>query len=144
MTFVKMLLAATALLFLIACEYIPTHNIDHKPISIKADGQDYFTCDSYSLSNDGWFGNSSYSISFTNVDKTTVTLHGVKTLAITELPDTVDAPMPSYLPDIKTDHPSDAPSYVEGNSYKWPDGTQARIKNGRWVSVKQKNPMCNQ
>ena len=54
----------------------------------------------------------------------------------------VSAPMPSVLPDIKTDHPRDGGPYLEGNTYTWPDGTQATIRNGEWQAVKRRNTIC--
>jgi hypothetical protein len=136
-------LAVVPVLFFVGCIEIPTHNLNEAPVAIRADEQDYFTCKAYSLTEDGFFGNTSYTISFTSgADNTTITLRGVKKLTITELPEMVDAPMPTYLPDIKTDHPSDAPSYVEGRTYTWADGSKAAIKNGAWVAVKQRNTIC--
>lgn len=113
-------------------------------MSITADGQEYVTCGPFSLSDDGGFGQTSYSIGFRNASQggSAVMLKGVKKLSVEELPTMVSAPMPSVLPDIKTDHPRDGGPYLEGNTYTWPDGTQATIRNGEWQAVKRRNTIC--
>jgi hypothetical protein len=143
MTETKVLLAGMVVLSLVGCGSIPTNNLNHSPISIKADGETYVTCDSYSLSEDGG-GKSSYSLSFTDADAdgAKVILKGVEKLKIIELPQMITASMPSVLPDIKTDHLSDGSSYKEGQEYTWKDGTQAKVLNGQWGAIKEKNPVC--
>jgi hypothetical protein len=143
MTETKVLFAGAVVLLLTGCGSIPTSNLNHSPISIKADGETYLTCDSYSVSDDGG-GKSSYSLSFTDLgeDGARVILKGVEKLKITELPQMVNAPTPASLPDIKTDHPSDGSSYKEGQEYTWKDGTQAKVQNGQWIAIKQNNPIC--
>jgi hypothetical protein len=140
----KVVLAGTLILLLAGCDSIPTNNLSNSPISIKADGQDYVTCGSYSLSEEGW-GKTVYTLSFKDAfaDGANVTLKGVEKLTIKELPLMVNAQMPSSLPDIKTDHPSDGGSYQEGSVYTWQDGTMAKIQNGTWVPVKKKNTICD-
>jgi hypothetical protein len=111
---------------------------------ITADGQDYFTCRPYRLSDDGGFSQTSYTISFKNSqdDDSGVSLRGVKKLTIQNLPEMVNLKMPSVLPNIKTDRLATGEPYKEGVSYTWQDGSQASIANGEWVAVKQRNPIC--
>lgn len=142
-TLTRAILAALACLLVSGCDNIPTHNFDNRPLSITADGQDYVTCGPYSLSDDGGFGQTSYSITFKDAsDGNEVMLKGVKKLTIMELPTIVDALMPTLLPDIKTEHPQGGGPYQEGATYTWTDGSQATIHNGEWQAVKQRNPVC--
>jgi len=137
-------LATLLALALGGCEEIPNHNLGRDPISIAADGQDYITCGAYSLTNDSFLGEPSYTIIFTNAaDGKSVTLRGVRKVTIMEMPTMVDAPMPTYLPNVQTDRASDGSRYVEGLTYTWPDGSKAMVKNGTWAAVKQRNTICD-
>jgi hypothetical protein len=136
--------AALAVCLLSGCDNIPYHNLAETPLSITADSQDYITCKPYSLSDDGGFGQTSYTISFKNASdgNSGVTRRGVKKLTIIELPVMVALAMPSILPNIKTDHPSDGGPYREGETYTWNDGSQAAIHDGQWTAIKHRNPVC--
>lgn len=127
---------------LTACDSIPYHNTDHKPISIEADGKYFTTCGAYSMGDDSLFGEPSYELSFNDNSGAKVTLKGVRKLNITELPAMVDAPMPLSLPDPTTDRDSSGAPYREGLVYSWSDGSKAKLQDGKWVAVKIPNTIC--
>jgi hypothetical protein len=139
MTLIKALLAGTILPALSGCGFIPTENTDHKPMLIVADGEDFHTCDSFSLES----SSSLYELSFTQ-NGLKVELKGIKKVEIIEQPSMIDANFPLYLPNIQTDTDKDGQLYKEGQSYKFYDGSQAMVKDGKWVAVnKKKNPICD-
>jgi len=108
------------------------------PVSIEADGKDYIACNSPDI-NRGLF-QTTYDADFKDRDGSTVSLHGVGKLVVTNLPQMVDAPMPTFrsmpypLPDVSgTD--KDGKPYQEGFTYTWMDGSAATFKNHQWNSV---------
>lgn len=127
------------------CGIIPTENTENKPTGIKADGDQYFACHAFTLSSNSSWGTTTYEVSFSDPSRGggKVELKGIRKLEIVELPSMVDAPMPSFLPDITTDHLADGSSYKEGQVYTWENGTKAIIHGGKWVAVKVPNTVCN-
>ena len=140
----KLAFAGAFILLLSGCGFYPTENTGNKPTSIKADGVQYFTCHPFTLSSSTSRFSTAYELSFDDPSRGggKVELKGVSKLEISELPSMVDSPMPVYLPDIKTDHLADGSSYKEGDVYTWPNGTKARIQDGKWKAVKVPSTVC--
>jgi hypothetical protein len=106
---------------------------DHPaPAAIEADGKTYVACSTPDTGR-GWF-HSTYYADFKDNNGQTISLRGIEKLAVTNLPTTIDAPMPS--------NPVDGKAYREGAEYSWADGTKAKVENGKWVPVKIKNTLC--
>ncbi len=140
-----MVLAGALVLMLSGCDFLPTNNTDKKPVAIKADGTQYYTCSVFSLSSSSsWGGATTYELSFHDPSRGggKVELKGIAKVEIVESPALVEAQMPSALPDIKTDHDSGNNPYQEGNIYTFADGSQAQVKNGNWAPIKVPNPIC--
>lgn len=115
--------------------FSPTHP---PPVSIEADGKDYIGCSTPDISR-GIF-QTTYDADFKDRDGSTISTHGVGKLIVTNLPQMVDAPMPTFrsmpypLPDASgTD--KDGKPYQEGFTYTWMDGSAAMFKNHQWVPV---------
>jgi hypothetical protein len=108
---------------------------DHPaPAAIEADGKTYVACNAPDTGR-GWF-HSTYYADFKDNNGQTISLRGVEKLTITNLPQQIDAPMPSNPVAV------DGKTYREGKEYSWADGTKARVENGRWAPVKIKNNVC--
>jgi hypothetical protein len=112
---------------------------DHPaPVSIEADGKNYVACNTPEIGR-GYF-HSTYYADFKDNNGSMVSLRGIDKMIVTNLPKTVDAPMPVFrllptpLPDVNgTD--KDGKPYQEGFIYTWTDGSAAMFKNHQWVSV---------
>jgi hypothetical protein len=108
---------------------------DHPaPAAIEADGKTYVACSTPDTGR-GWF-HSTYYADFKDNNGQTISLRGVEKLTITNLPQQMDAPMPSNPVAV------DGKTYREGEEYSWADGTKARVENGKWTPVKIKNNVC--
>jgi hypothetical protein len=137
-------IVASVLLMLSGCGMIPTQNTSNKPMSIKADGEQYFTCKSFTLESDHSFaGETAYNLGFTQAGTSLqVSLKGIRKLEMREMPTMVDGPMPFPLPDVKNDKDGSGQPYQEGSIYHFSGGEDAQVKNGRWIAVKVPNSVC--
>ena len=135
LTCAGVLIALMSSMFALACDEVKS-----APKIIVADGQTYLACkDSISVDSDGGFsGGTTFKISFTDAAGLGHLMRGIKKLEVSDMPKLVDAPMPSN-PGMST---SDGNPVVEGQSYTWGDGTQARFHNGRWEPVQIPNAAC--
>jgi len=114
---------------------------DHPaPAAIEADGKAYVACNTPETGR-GWF-HSTYYADFKDNNEQMISLRGIEHLTVTNLPQETDASMPTFGTDDMSNKDSDGNALVEGNIYKWDDGTEARWKNGKWVPVKIKNRVC--
>jgi len=108
---------------------------DHPaPAAIEADGKTYVACSTPDTGR-GWF-HSTYYADFRDNNGQTISLRGIEKLTVTNLPQKIDAPMPSNPVAV------DGKTYREGAEYTWADGTKARVENGKWAPVKIKNTVC--
>ncbi len=114
--------------------------VQSAPRLILADGQTYLACkDSVWVDSETILGGgTTFKISFTDANGLGHVLRGIKKLEVSDMPKLVDAPMPSN-PGMLT---SDGSPVVEGQSYTWGDGTQARFHNGKWEAVQIPNNAC--
>jgi len=124
-----------------ACGWLILSNLyscvfpDHPaPAAIEADGRTYVACNTPDTGR-GWF-HSTYYADFKDNNGQTISLRGIEKLIVTNLPQKINAPMPS------NPVPVDGKTYREGAEYTWPDGTKARVENGKWAPVKIKNTVC--
>jgi hypothetical protein len=104
------------------------------PAAIEADGKTYVACNTPDTGR-GLF-HSTYYADFKDNNGQTISLRGVEKLTITNLPQQMDAPMPSNPVAV------DGKKYREGAEYAWADGTKAQVENGKWAAVKIKNNVC--
>jgi len=104
------------------------------PAAIEADGKTYVACNTPDTGR-GWF-HSTYYADFKDNNGQTISLRGVEKLTITNLPQQIDAPMPSNPVAV------DGKTYREGAEYSWADGSKARVENSKWAPVKIKNNVC--
>ena len=108
---------------------------DHPaPAAIEADGKTYVACNTPDTGR-GWF-HSTYYADFKDNNGQTISLRGIEKLIVTNLPQKINAPMPSNPVAV------DGKTYREGAEYTWPDGSKARVENGKWAPVKMKNTVC--
>jgi hypothetical protein len=130
-----MLMALLSSVFAVACD-----KVQNAPKIVVADGETYFACkDSVWVDSDGGFsGGTTFKISFTDAAGLGHVLRGIKKLEVSDIPKLVDAPMPAN-PGMST---SDGNPVVEGQSYTWGDGTQARFHSGKWEAVQIPNTAC--
>lgn len=135
---------ASALLMLAGCGLLPNENTSNRPMSIRADGDQYFTCKSFTVEADHSIaGETAYNLDFDQAGTNTkVILKNVKKLTMEEMPSMVDGPMPISLPDLQTDKDRDGKAYQEGSVYTFSDGNEAQVKAGKWVAVKVSNKVC--
>ena len=116
---------------------------DHPaPVALEADGKSYIACNTPDISRGLFHLSSTYSVDFEDNNGSTISLRGVEKLIVTNLPKQVDAPMPSSGTDNMSDKDSNGKPMVEGHIYNWDDGTEARWQDGKWLSVKIKNRVC--
>ena len=95
---------------------------------------------------EGW-GSSTFEVTFTDANGLSHDAHGVKSVVISDIPETVQAPMWGFN------------EYVPGERYSNPDGTpgqpikegdivlrgdnQARLVIGKWMPVMIHNTVCD-
>jgi hypothetical protein len=127
--------------FLGACLWLMLANLyscvfpDHPaPAAIEADGKTYIACNTPDTGR-GWF-HSTYYADFKDNNGQTISLRGIEKLIVTNLPQKINAPMPSNPVAV------DGKKYREGEEYTWADGTKARVESGKWAPVKIKNTVC--
>jgi hypothetical protein len=72
--------------------------ITSPPVSLEADGKQYVACNTPDISRGFFHLASTYSVDFRDHKGSTISLPGVEKLTVTNLPQQVDAPMPSLMP----------------------------------------------
>lgn len=113
------------------------------PQKIKADRRTYFACAGFvRVHKEQKSGRERYSVLFTDSRGIEKSLESVKSLEITPIPSRVAVPMPSSLPDPIKDKDDDGLPFKNGWTYSWPDGTAAKLVDGRWTPTQQRNPVC--
>ena len=122
----------------VGCDELPQKS----PKMIEADGQTYVACRDLvwvKLEGGGFVGSGgTFKVTFTDVAGLGHTLRGLKKVEVSDLPKTVPAPMPLNPSFID----KDGNPYTEGSIYHWPDGSQAKFKNGAWEPVQVPNDAC--
>lgn len=115
--------------------FFPTHPA---PVAVEADGKDYVACNSPEIGR-GIF-HPTYDADFKDNNGSTISLHGIGRLIVTNLPQMVDAPMPVFrsmpypLPDANGID-KDGKPYQEGFTYTWMDGSAAVYRTHQWNPV---------
>jgi len=133
-----LLTAACLSALLSACDYYSM-----SPQKIKADRRTYFACVGFvRIHKEQKSGRELYSVLFTDSRGIKRSLESVKLLEITPIASRVTTPMPSPLPDPIKDKDDDGLPFKNGWTYSWPDGTAAKLVNGRWTPTQQRNPVC--
>jgi hypothetical protein len=114
------------------------------PQRIKADNRTFFACSGFvRVSETEVNGHSRYEIEFIDASGATKTISGIKKLELVAIPSTVSVPMPSPLPDPINGKDDDGLRFKEGWTYTWPNGASAKLVSGRWVPIKERNPVCD-
>jgi hypothetical protein len=129
------------LMTIISLYMIASGGVSSSPKMILADGQTYFACkDLVWVAGDGGIlaGGNTFRIRFSDAAGLDHMFRGIKTVEVSDMPKFVDAPMP-VSPSMVT---SDGEPVVEGRSYRWDNGSQARFRNGAWEAVKIPNDAC--
>jgi hypothetical protein len=123
----KGFIPATLAFFMCGCGDLP----QSAPKMIDADGTTYFACEGMV-----WVSSESgtFKISFTDQNHLDVVLRGVKKVTVSDLPQTVAVPMPYPLPEPPGFY-GDGKPWKEGDEIDWPDGTKARLQNGKLVPI---------
>lgn len=139
-------LTLAALSTLAGCGY----EISHKEITLwddKGNRETEYSCGNYMrVSSEGW-GGSTFEVTFTDANGLSHDVHGVKSVAVSDIPNTVQAPMWAFS------------DYIPGERYSRPDGTlgepikegdiaikgenQARLVSGKWMPVMVHNTACD-
>jgi hypothetical protein len=114
------------------------------PQRIKADNRIFFACSGYVRVSEGEVkGRSRYEIEFVDASGATKIISNIKKIELAAIPSTVSVPMPSPLPDPINGKDDDGLPFKEGWTYTWPDGASAKLAGGRWVPIKERNPVCD-
>jgi len=125
-----------------AVMFMACDDMQISPKMIEADGQTYIACRGlvWVRSEGGGLlgGSESFKVTFTDAAGLGHTIRGLKKVAVTDVPKTVPASMPLH-PSLTT---SDGKPVVEGFTYTWSDGSQARFHDGGWESVQVPNDAC--
>lgn len=113
------------------------------PQRIKADSRTFFACSGFvRIHEDKADGGSRYEIEFIDASGSEKTVSGIKKLEVVAIPATISVPMPSPLPDPINGKDDDGLPFKDGWTYTWPDGASAKLTGGRWVPIKERNPVC--
>jgi len=127
------------LILVLSCLTASCDNIKQSPQLIEADGQTYVACFGLVwIKSEGGLlgGESTFSVSYSDASGLGHVVKGIKKLSVSELPEFIPAPLPYPLPDPITE------LYKEGYTYTWPNGAQAKIRDGKWETVMRPNPLC--
>jgi hypothetical protein len=129
-------------LLIVSATFGGCDNVQSSPKRIDADGQSFLACHDFVWVGDeggGLLGGSqAYKVTFTDAAGLSRTLRGVKKLEVSDLPRTVTARTP--LNPTMLDKDGKRP--IEGATYTWSDGSQARFHNGQWEPVEVPNDVC--
>ena len=137
----------TSLLFLTALCLSPLlsacDDYAMSPQRIKADRRTFYACAGFvRIHKETKSGRDVYSILFTDSRGVEKSLKAIKSLDIMPIPSRISVPMPASLPDPLKDKDDDGLPFKNGWTYTWPDGSAAKLVNGRWVPTDQRNPVC--
>ena len=114
------------------------------PQRIKADSRTFFACSGFvRIHEEQVNSRSRYEIEFIDATGAEKRISGIKKLELVAIPSAVSVPMPSPLPDPARDKDDDGLPFKDGWTYTWPDGASAKLVSGRWVPVKDRNPVCD-
>jgi hypothetical protein len=99
------------------------------------------------VNSQGWI-DKSYEVTFTDGQGLTHDLYGVKEVAVSDIPKTINAPMYGFQNDhYLGERYMDKPDGTQGDLIKEGDTVvkgenMARLVNGKWTPVKIPNPAC--
>ena len=144
----KNLIVALVVLFALSgCGF----KFDPKELTIwnaKGDPETGYSCGDYMrVNSQGWI-DKSYEVTFTDGQGLTHDLYGVKEIAVSDIPKTINAPMYGFQNDhYLGERYSDKPDGTQGDLIKEGDTVvkgenMARLVNGKWTPVKIPNPAC--
>jgi len=116
----------------------------YAPQQIKADSRTFFACTGFvRVHQEKASKGSRYEIEFTDASGAEKIISGIKKLELVAIPSTISVPMPSPLPDPIYGTDDDGLPFKEGWTYTWPDGASAKLAGGRWIPIKNRNPICD-
>lgn len=126
------------------------YEFNSKEISLQDDRgnqKTFYSCGQHmQVVSEGW-GSSNFEVTFTDAEGLSHDMRGVKSVVVSDIPKTIQAPMWGF------------DEYVPGEQYSNPDGTlgelikegdtvhkgdnQARLVGGKWVPVMIHNTACD-
>jgi hypothetical protein len=125
---------AAAASLLIGCDKLKI-----SPKLINADGVPYAACKGlvWTSKINGMFSDSAeFKVTFTDLSGREYTIWGVSKLTISDPQEEDYAPFPRVVPDVSLAVDVDGKVYVNGQIYTWPDGSKAKLTDGKWQPVK--------